>query len=239
MTQNPNTGWGSPIIAQWRSAAPMWQAYTRHPFVEKLGDGSLPKASFLHYLVQDYVFLIHFSRAWALGVVKSDSHHEMAVCAEVVNALAHDEMRLHVGVCAREGISEAELFAATEEDANLAYTRYVIDAGVSGDFLDLMAALAPCVFGYAEIGTRLSSEAAPDTPYREWIETYGGEDYQGHCRRVAEMLDQAVADRLGPEPQKLPRWQGLQKRFSMATRLEVDFWQMGLDGRWEGAMAPG
>ena len=40
-------------------------------FVEQLGDGSLPRKSFLHYLVQDYVFLVHFSRAWALAVVKS------------------------------------------------------------------------------------------------------------------------------------------------------------------------
>ncbi|SEK55074.1 hypothetical protein SAMN04488526_0860 [Jannaschia helgolandensis] len=38
-----------------------------------------------------------------------------------------------------EGISEAELFAAREASQNLAYTRYVLDAGHSGDFLDLMA----------------------------------------------------------------------------------------------------
>ncbi|MBY8975401.1 thiaminase II [Rhodobacteraceae bacterium NNCM2] len=225
--------WGSKTIADWRAAAPKWGAYTRHAFVEKLGDGTLPKASFLHYLVQDYVFLIHFSRAWALGVVKAETHHEMSVCAAIVNALAHDEMQLHVGICAREGISEDQLFNAVEADANLAYTRYVLDAGLSGDFLDLMAALAPCVFGYAEIGTRLAAEAAPDTPYREWIETYAGEDYQGHCRNVGAMIDEAVAHRLGNDPQSLPRWQALNKRFAMATRLEVDFWQMGLEGRWE------
>ena len=33
-----------------------WRAYTHHPFVQGLGDGTLPQASFLHYLVQDYVF---------------------------------------------------------------------------------------------------------------------------------------------------------------------------------------
>ena len=41
---------------------------------------------------------------------------------------------------------------AEEALGNLAYTRYVLEAGFSGDFLDLMAALAPCVLGYGEIG---------------------------------------------------------------------------------------
>ena len=27
-----------------------------------------------------------------------------------------------------------------------------------------------------------------------------------------------------------PRWEALQQRFDMATRLEAGFWQMGLDG---------
>ena len=99
----------------------------------------------LHYLVQDYLFLIHFSRAWALAVTKADDVAEMRACAATVNALVNDEISLHIRICAAAGIDEATLFSATEETANLAYTRYVLDAGHSGDFLDLMAALAPCL----------------------------------------------------------------------------------------------
>ena len=51
-------------FSAWRAeAAETWQTYTHHPFVEGLGDGSLPRAAYLRYLVQDYIFLIHFSRA--------------------------------------------------------------------------------------------------------------------------------------------------------------------------------
>ncbi|MEM9044693.1 MAG: thiaminase II [Pseudomonadota bacterium] len=225
------TDFGSPIFGAWRAAArPEWEAYTRHAFVEGLKGGTLPKASFLHYLVQDYVFLIHFSRAWALGVVKSASRQEMMTCAGTVDGLVNHEMKLHVEICAREGITEDDLFNATEAQPNLAYTRYVMDAGLSGDFLDLMAALAPCVFGYGEIGTRLVAEAVPDGPYAEWIATYAGEEYQDVCTTVGGMIEQAVADRLGSDPMSLPRWEALCHRFRTATRLEVDFWQMGLDG---------
>ena len=48
------------------AAAADWGDYVGHPFVRQLGDGSLPEAAFRAYLVQDYLFLIHFARAWAL-----------------------------------------------------------------------------------------------------------------------------------------------------------------------------
>ncbi|PRY25448.1 thiaminase/transcriptional activator TenA [Aliiruegeria haliotis] len=214
----------------WREAARTeWAAYTRHAFVEGLKDGTLPRECFLHYLVQDYVFLVHFSRAWALAVVKSETLEEMKSAAATVDGLVNHEMRLHVGICEEAGIPEADLYSASESTANLTYTRYVMDAGLSGDFADLMAALAPCVMGYGEIGARLAGEATADTPYRDWIETYAADDYQQLCRDVGGMIDRALERRIGTDFAAAPRWAQLSERFATATRLEVDFWQMGWD----------
>lgn len=215
----------------WRAAAAEpWHGYTRHGFVEGLKDGTLPMASFQHYLIQDYVFLVHFSRAWALAVVKSETLDEMKIAAGTVNALINFEMAHHVEVCAGLGIPEAELFAASERPANLAYTRYVLDAGTQGDLVDLLAALAPCVLGYGEIGARLGAEAG-DTPYREWIETYAGDEYQSVCHDVGALIDAALARRIGEDFAASPRWARLCTRFRVATELEIGFWQMGLDCR--------
>ena len=58
----------------WRDAAlESWESYARHRFVHALGDGTLPRSAFLHYMKQDYVFLMQYARAWSLGVAKSDS----------------------------------------------------------------------------------------------------------------------------------------------------------------------
>ena len=212
----------------WRDAAgPFWPAYTRHAFVEGLRDGCLPRAAFLGYLVQDYIFLIHFSRAWALAVTKAETVDEMRLAAGTVNALINDEIALHVRTCAEAGLSEADLFSAEEKPGNIAYTRYVLDAGHSGDLLDLLAALAPCVMGYGEIGARLGAERTSDT-YADWISTYAGEDYQQVCRDVGALIDAAIARRLGEDPQQSPRWPALCERFRTATRLEVGFWDMGM-----------
>lgn len=227
--------YGSPCFAAWReAAAPHWQAYTHHPFVAGLADGSLPRRAFLFYLQQDYLFLRHFARAWALAVVKADTLAGMRQAAAVVQALLGEEMQLHVAICEREGISAAALEGAEEAVENLAYTRYVMDAGLAGDMLDLLAALAPCVLGYGEIGARLSAGEAPpgrDAAYSEWIDTYGSSGYQALCVEVAGVLEDALARHLGAEPQGSPRWRALAGRFATATRLEVGFWDMGLRGR--------
>ncbi|WP_282027502.1 thiaminase II [Ruegeria faecimaris] len=204
-----------------------WRDYTRHTFVEGMKDGTLPRTAFLHYLRQDYVFLIHFSRAWALAVVKSETHSEMLTAVATVNALVAEEMQLHIGICEAAGISHEELFATPERAENLAYTRFVLEAGYSGDLLDLLAALTPCVMGYGEIGTRLASEATSEV-YRDWINTYASDDYQGACKAVGELLDQALTRRIGEDFAASPRWDRLCQTFRTATELEVNFWQMGL-----------
>lgn len=211
----------------WRGAAgDDWHAYTRHPFVEGLRDGTLPRTAFLDYLVQDYVFLFHFARAWALAAAKAETLDEMRTAAQTVAALVDEETRLHVATCAAAGIPEAALIAAEEKPANLAYTRYVLEAGHSGDLLDLLAALAPCVLGYGEIGLRLARDGA--APYRDWIDAYAGDDYQAICREVGALVDAAATRRLGPDLAAAPRWPTLAGRFRTATRLEAGFWDMGL-----------
>jgi thiaminase (transcriptional activator TenA) len=216
-------------FALWRTAAAApWKEFTRHAFVEQLRDGSLKREAFLHYMRQDYVFLLHFSRAWALAAAKAETLEEMKAAAATLHVLTHVEMPLHVETCGKEGISPSALEATEEALENLAYTRFVLEAGYSGDFLDLMAALAPCVLGYGEIGARL---AGADTPYRDWIATYGGTEYQDACRDVGALIDAGLERRLGPQWDALPRWTHLCRRFATATRLEAGFWDMGLRGK--------
>lgn len=211
-----------------------WSAYTGHAFVRALAAGTLPEASFRHYLIQDYLFLIHFARAYALAAYKSDDLDEMREATGAVDALLNTEMKLHVAYCARWGISEAALRATPEARATLAYTRYVLATGGAGDLLDLLVALAPCACGYGEIGARVLADPATrleGNPYRAWIELYSGADFQDVSRNAVAQLDRVAARQLGPDPTASGRWPALCRTFAEATRLEADFWQMGLDLR--------
>ncbi len=229
MMPNQSPSWLTPALQHWiESAQPHWQHYTEHAFVKGLQTGTLATEAYVHYLKQDYVFLHHFAKAWALLVVKLDTLENMKLAAATVDGLLNHEMALHESTCEAHGIDLATLQQTPESTANLTYTRYVLATGQAGDALDLLAALAPCVFGYGQIGLNLGQTRTSNNPYQPWIDTYHGEEYQQVCNQVGQLMDQLIAQQLGDHPTEHPRWSKLCQIFTQATALEVDFWQMGL-----------
>lgn len=208
------------------AAAADWQSYVDHDFVRRMGAGTLPQEAFRTYLVQDYLFLIQFARAYALATYKSRALADIRVAQAGLAAIL-DEMHLHVRLCGRWGLSPDDIEAAPEHQATVAYTRFVLDCGAAGDLLDLHVALAPCVIGYAEIGRNLAPngvDALGNHPYREWIGEYAGEAYQ----RVAAAARRHLGD-LAARAMTERRFTELAALFGKASRLEADFWQIGLD----------
>nr|WP_244987190.1 thiaminase II [Winslowiella toletana] len=205
-----------------------WQAYIHHPFIQQLGAGTLAESAFRRYLTQDYLFLIHFARAYALLVYKMRTLPEIRAAASSLQAIVA-ELPLHVGYCANWGLSESEMASEAEAMETINYTRYVLDIGQSGDALDLLAALLPCVAGYAEIGLRLLSNPATvidGNPYAPWINNYGDAHYLHGVQAAIDLLEQ-VGDQRGAES----RFDALAAIFTTATRLEAAFWQMGLNAQ--------
>ncbi len=203
-----------------------WTAYVKHPFVLALATGKLPEAGFRHYLGQDYLFLVHIARAYGLAAYKAETLHDIRQAAVALSAIVDVEMGLHVEFCAAWGLSEADMARLPEDDATLAYTRYVLEKGNAGDLLDLHVALAPCIVGYAEIGAALAADPATSlegNPYREWIAMYASDDYRDVARAEVAQLDRLMAMRGGPA-----RFDALAATFRQATRLEAAVWEMGL-----------
>jgi thiaminase (transcriptional activator TenA) len=209
-------------------AADEWRAFTHHPFLDGIADGSLPEPAFRVYLAQDYRFLVHFARAYALEAYKSETRADILWGARAVASILDTELTLHIAYCARFGISAADLEAADELPPNVAYTRFVLDTGVAGDTLDLAVAMTPCTVGYGEIALRLAADSRTDmsaaNPYAEWIATYAGAAYQEGAAESVARLEDLWQRRGGPA-----RLAGLTALFARAARLEADFWQMALD----------
>ena len=203
-----------------------WQAYIEHGFVQQLGNATLAPEAFQHYLKQDYLFLIQFARAFALAAYKSPTLSDLRQAKEGLQAIVDVELDLHVNYCKEWGISEQELADLPEARATLAYTRYVLDTGNRGDLLDLHVALSPCMVGYGEIANWLNSRAetirGENNPYDAWIAMYESDEFQDAMNAEIRWLDERLAD-VSPA-----RFKELTRIFSDATRLEIDFWEMGL-----------
>lgn len=218
-----------------QQAGNQWHAYVRHDFVQQLAQGTLPPAAFRHYLTQDYLFLLHFARAWGLLISKLSEPAALRSATASLNAIV-SELPLHLAYCQQWGISEATMVSEPEAVETINYTRYVLDVGHTGDALELMTALMPCVAGYAEIGLSLLDDPATrfeGNPYAPWIENYGDETYLAGVGSSLLLFETLAQQRAGEE-----RIQPLTEIFTTATRLESAFWQMGLNHVYSPRVTP-
>ncbi|MCG9658175.1 Thiaminase-2 [Vibrio mediterranei] len=205
-----------------------WLAYTEHDFVKQLAVGTLAQQAYLHYLKQDFLFLKQYARAYALAIYKAKTLAQMREAVPSVEALLNSEIGHHVAYCQQWGVTEADMEAEVEDFGTVAYTRYVLDAGMTGELVDLYAALAPCAIGYAVIGDNLLKSAdtmLENNPYRSWIELYGSEEFQSGVQTSIKRLDVLLKD-IDLQSQ---RAQEIIHVFKTATRMEIAFWQQGLD----------
>lgn len=201
----------------------IWTRYVKHDFVCQLDAGELPEVCFRHYLGQDYLFLIHFARAYALAAYKSETLTDIRQAVGGLSAIVDIELDLHVKFCASWGLGETDMVALPESVETMAYTRFVLEKGLAGDLLDLHVALAPCIIGYAEIGRALTPSNVSN-PYAAWIDMYASEEYQSIATSEIKQLDRLFGLRAGEG-----RFGVLSKTFAQATQLEAAFWQMGLN----------
>ena len=175
------------------AAAPVWDASLAHPFVRGLGDGTLDEAAFRFYIRQDYRFLIDYGRLLSLGAARAPRVEWMRKFAGLALSVLETEMALHREFAARWGVSAAELEAERAAPATAAYADYLLRVASLGDFGELCAAVAPCMWGYAEIGAALSASATSDR-YAEWIDMYASAEFGELAAWSRGLLDEVDGD---------------------------------------------
>ncbi|WP_201574360.1 thiaminase II [Psychrobacter sp. H8-1] len=207
-----------------RHNCPSWDDYIQHDFVKQLAAGTLASDSFRHYLVQDYLYLIHYTRVMALSVYKSDTLAQMRVGQAGINAMLDMEIGMYLDFCRQWDIPLSQVEGAAESAATIAYSRYILDAAMSGSLAELYAAIAPCLMGYGEIGKRIKAEGfIAGNPYQPWIDVFSSDEFQAITAQNEAQIDALLAE---ASPAQADKFQQL---FDTAARMEVNFWQQALD----------
>ncbi|KAI8282327.1 putative hydroxymethylpyrimidine/phosphomethylpyrimidine kinase 2 [Colletotrichum sp. SAR11_57] len=200
----------------------VWSEFVYHPFVMAMGDGTLPLESFKKYLIQDYLYLVHFARANSLASYKAKNIADISAGASIVSHIAR-EMSLHIDYCKGFGITVPEIEATEEHQACTAYTRYVLDVGQSEDWIALQMALAPCLLGYGAVAKQLHGDVKTkrdDNTYWKWIENYVADDYVQAVKTGSELIERHAVLQ---SPSSIER---LIKIFIHGTKMEIGFWEM-------------
>lgn len=209
-------------------ADPIWEAQHEHPFVRGIGDGTLDVEKFGHWLRQDYLYLIDYARLFAAGVLKAPDLPTMNTMAEMVHAILHMEMDLHRSYVAEFGITTEDLERETKAPTCQGYTDFLLRTATTGDFAELLAALLPCIWGYAEVGSRLAQRGMPDDErYARWIGMYASEEFAQlgeWCRNLVDRVASGMPDDARTR---------MEEAFVTSSRYELAFWEMAWSGeRW-------
>ncbi len=175
----------------YESVEEIWKSYLEQPFVKQLGEGTLSPDLFRFYMIQDYLYLLEYSKVFALGVIKSKQEELMRKFASMVHSTLYGEMNIHKIYMQRLGISKEEVKAAKQSLANRSYTSYMMEVSYNGDVLDVLVAILSCAWSYQVIGEHHNNipNAAEHTLYGEWIKGYSSEQYRKDTQELIDLTD--------------------------------------------------
>jgi thiaminase (transcriptional activator TenA) len=197
------------------------RAQLAHPTVRGIARGDLDPAVFRAWLEQDYLFLLDYVRVFSRLAWQAPDQH-LGDLVDLAYVTWHEELSLHRGMAAEFG---ADLVGAVPGPACVAYTGFLLAA--AEDYGRGLAALLPCMWGYATLGRLLAEQRraglpAGDPRYARWVETYADPGFAALAARCAEMLDDA--DRAGLVDEATAT-----AAFDQALAHELAFWDVPLD----------
>ena len=167
------------------------------PFIRELGEGTLPREKFAFYLLQDFRYLNDYARVHALGLAKTDDPEIMAFMLNVQNGALNVESTVHRTYLASYGITDEQMNNVRQSAFARAYTSNILSIAYGKDILDILVAVLPCAWVYADYGYRLAHEFA-DTldvnQYKSWVDMYKTDEFWQGSAWLIEHIEKLAAE---------------------------------------------
>src|SRR5260370_612429 len=188
----------------WQRTAGLREAVHLLPFNTELAAGTLKPERFRCYILQDAIYLGEYAQVLALAAAKApDAMTIQAFGHAAVEAIAV-EQALHGRYLAEFGVEPATVASAEPAPDCLAYTSFLLATAQQQPWAVLVAAILPCFWIYWDVAGAITRQAAPDNPYRAWIDTYADPRFGEAVQMVIEFADRAAAGRTPATPPPKP-----------------------------------
>lgn len=202
----------------WEDVAPLRRAILDHPFLAELADGTLPAASFQHYIMQDSLYLAEYARVLAIAAGRAPSAAGRLEFSDGAKVAVQVEEGLHQSFFAQFGVTTGMAQASEPTPACLGYTSYLASLAATRSYEELIAGILPCFWVYWEVGCAIKPRATAPNPYAPWIDTYAAPAFGEATDRVRALVDEAAAN-AGAATRD-----AMANAFRIATRYEWMFW---------------
>lgn len=199
----------------------LFQAALSHPFVEGIGNGSLPRDIFGRWIRQDWLYLQGYVEALERAAVLAPEEPERRFWQALSRFTQEEELALHRRLARQFDFGSKDLDTTNPYAATKDYLHTLRAAGQS--YSTLIASLTPCAVGYAEIAGSLSALGACEEPdYAAWIDAYRAPAFLETVQCIETKLD-----RCG---QRDGDGEMIAAAYSRAAQCELAFWE----GLWRG-----
>jgi thiaminase (transcriptional activator TenA) len=178
--------------AAWQRTALLRQSIDALPFNTELAAGTLSRARFQGYIIQDAMYLTVYSRVLAIAGAKGPDGAVLRAFGECALEAVAVEQALHERYMTEFSVDPKRLAEAEPSPDCLGYTSFLLATAYHEPWEVLVAALLPCFWIYWDVGTRIACDAAADNPYRAWIDTYADEAFGEAVRKVIGITDRAA-----------------------------------------------
>jgi thiaminase/transcriptional activator TenA len=218
----------------WGRTASLRAAIARMPFNRELAAGTLAAERFRFYITQDALYLAEYARVLAVAAAKAPDAGMVRWFSQAAGEAVAVEQALHARYLAEFGVDPQEAAASEPSPDCLAYTSYLLMTAHQKPWAVTVAALLPCFWIYWDVAGAIVAGAAPDNPYRAWIDTYADPRF-GEAVRAAVAIADRAAETVPPRTQE-----AMLAAFTRSAQYEYLFWDGAYNRRgWPAFTANG
>ena len=202
----------------------VWEQVVTHPFVNQLGDNTLPRATFDVYFDQDYLFLKDWAVLLSLASAKAPDFHAARQIVGFLHLGLGGEEGLFQNAFKERGLSPQQVAELEYRPTTRHYSGYLRRTAYEGSFLDLATTLLAMEWPYLDWAQRLESAGKrPDNfYYQTWIDIHTSQGIQDFVAWLRRTVDSATVSQ-----DDVTRMQGI---FRDVLRYELLFWEMAWKG---------
>jgi thiaminase (transcriptional activator TenA) len=201
----------------WVNTEPLYKDILNLPFNQELLEGELDIEKFKFYLGQDAHYLLAFSKTLSTISGRMQIPEQVLAFSEFATGAVVVERALHESYFQELGVQETIKPSPT----CLLYTNYISNQAAYEDVAVAVAAVLPCFWIYKKVGDHIykNQNESKNNPYKRWIDTYAGEEFEAIVHRAI-----SIADQLAKTCSPFQRSRMLDA-FEMASKLEWMFWE--------------
>lgn len=201
----------------------IWAKYNEHPFVQGIQNGTLDKEKFRYYIIQDYLYLEDYAKAFAIGIAKAKSLETTRLFSSYISTLTGGEMDIHRGYMGKFAVSQAELSKTPRALDNLSYTSYMLRVAYEEGETEILTAILSCAYSYEIIAKNIvknNPDSLKHPFYGEWVGGYASDEYAEENRVLLDALNRLTKNYSEKQLSHLV------DIFVACSRYELSFWEM-------------